>query len=176
MMMPSISSQNGGSGLNMNNLSQLRQRLQQSLPTQSSVSTIAPSSPQQSSLPPSGRFADSFSGSVASSLRADAPLRSTAPAPLPEPREITQTAVAQPLDAGVNRTARATTKKPDSSETRASQQERPSVVPTPTPQRLPLAYQDIKRVAEASGFVDLSDQAIERAYRQGKSLMVDYKV
>lgn len=36
--------------------------------------------------------------------------------------------------------------------------------------------QDIRQVAEKAGFVDISDQDIQRAYTRGESLLADYRV
>jgi hypothetical protein len=48
--------------------------------------------------------------------------------------------------------------------------------PLPLEGRFGLPLQDIQHVAQASGFIGISQENIERAYLKGQSLLVDYRV
>lgn len=127
------------------------------------------------SLPPAGagRF-NAGSGSDLSSLRqrlqssmAPTPASPTKATPPPLP-VVDAPRVAPPLPMAA----------PPRPERMARSEASPQTAPTPSrnSQRANLPYADIQRVAEASGFVGLNEDAIERAFRQGKSLLVDVRI
>ncbi|MFM7389020.1 MAG: hypothetical protein ACKO34_00140 [Vampirovibrionales bacterium] len=151
----------------MNDVNLLRQRLQQGLP--SAPSLMRPAAPSSALLSPT---VEAYRGSTPTALppTADQALKVARPS-VPE---VVQRAERLPSTAITKTSDGVASSQADASSTKATA-ERAAVVP-PTPQRIPLPYQDIKRIAEASGFVGMSDRAIEQAYRQGKSLMVDYRV